>query len=578
MMANLSVRYSRIGLTLALVGAVLLVNSGLRAQEVGSVVTIPQVAKTNELLAKSWKDNDITPSDRCSDYEFIRRVTLDIIGRIPTPAEIDKFMKDAPQSRRGNLIDRLLDSEEYVDNWATLWTTWLLTRSAQGLYRDQMQVWLAEQLSQVELTEDGTIQKKKQLTGWDETVYKLLTATGSNNENGAVNYILQHLGEPTPAPKVNEEGRFNFVPITARTTRLFLGLQVQCTQCHDHPFNPEWKQYHFWGMNTFFRQVDRTGNINMRNNNRMNQAPILGLTDNTSLNPKNMILFENRKAVVLAQRAKFLRGQKYDASSGKTRREMLAELITKDPYFAKAYVNRMWAHFFGRGMTANGKDIDDFGEHNEVLHPELLEYLAAEFRKDNHDPRDLVRWICNSDAYSLSSTANETNDKLDAEPFFSRMLLKSMSPEQLFESLWVSTYAFNKPIDAADNARKDLRDRWMGQMVTSFGDDEGNESTFNGTVIQALMLMNGNDINGAINSKDGPVDHAMKKGSMNAVMDELFLITLARKPTDAERRQIMDDVKPVLIRGKPLDRAYWEKVSQDLFWALLNSSEFILNH
>ncbi|GIW79749.1 MAG: hypothetical protein KatS3mg105_1556 [Gemmatales bacterium] len=540
------------------------------------IVSIPQVMRINELIEQKWKDNEIRPAEICSDYEFIRRATLDILGRIATPEEIAQFMREAPQSRRASLIDRLLASEEYVDNWATIWTTWLLTRSANPLNRDQMQVWLAEQFSDSYVDpETGQIKKKAEPTGWDDIVRGLITAKGMNNENGAVNFILQHLGEPTPRGQEIKDGMFDFVPITSRITRIFLGIQIQCTQCHDHPFNPEWKQKHFWGMNTFLRQVRRIGTP-ARRNNRMN-VPIFGLQDDESLNKENMIYFENRKAVGFMRRSEYLDGSQWKVGSNKTRREALAEFIINDPFFAKAYVNRMWAHFFGRGLTVN-KEFDDFGQHNEVVHPELLEYLAEEFRKVNYDHRELIRWICNSKPYNLACTANETNEKKEDEVFFSRMLLKSMSPEQLFESIWVSTYAYGQEKATVDETRRDLRERWLNQLVVSFGDDEGNEQTFNGTVIQALMLMNGNDINAAIESKDGPVAAAMAKGSWPAVVDHLFLIVLNRKPTTAEQKQIFEDIKPVLIREDTRRPEFWRKAAQDLFWALLNSSEFILNH
>lgn len=544
------------------------------------LVTLHQVMEMNKHIEKGWADNKLKAAPLCSDYEFIRRASLDIIGRIATVTEIEQFMKDPPQSRRGALIDRLLESDEYADNWANIWTTWLMTRSGQKLYHEQMQVWLAEQFA-------------KKDAAWDKIVYQLLTATGENNDNGAVNFILSHLGEPTPQPRIQEEGPFQYVPITSRTTRLFLGLQTQCTQCHDHPFNPQWKQKHFWGTNAFFRQVQRDGQpMMMGGNQRGMVAPKLGLRDNDAFNTQNAVFYETRKAVVLSTRAVFLDGKKYDAKKkievtdedGKktmreaTRREQLGELVVNHESFPKAYVNRMWAHFFGRSMTVNAKDFDDFGEHNAETHPEMLAFMADEFKKSKFDPKQVVRWICNSKPYNLSCTANETNDKPDAEPFYSRMLLKAMSPEQLFSSIWISTYdnPHAKVRKSADE-KKRLKEAWMNNLIVNFGDDEGNEANFNGTVVQALMLMNGNEINNAISDKDGPVEAAIAKAMRSkgaaVVMDELFLATLNRRPNSREMKQIDIDMRPVLVKEKN-PSAPW----QDLFWALLNSSEFILNH
>jgi hypothetical protein len=567
---------------------------------ISTFVSYPQVKVINEQVAAEWKANSIKPSERCSDFEFIRRASLDIIGRIATPAEIKKFLEDPERSRRALLIERLLDSEEYAKNWANIWTVWLMTRSSNRTYQEQMQVWLEERLA-------------KKDCKYDKIVHDLITATGENNENGAVNYILSNLGAPVAPGDVGEEGHFDFVPLTSRTTRLFLGLRTQCTQCHNHPFNPQWTQERFWGINTFFRQVNRTGNPMM--GQQMNTAVKLGLEDDTSVNPKGKMFYEKRDGAVKLASAEFLEKDKkgnpvrLDPDSKLTRREQLAGYLIKSDYLPKAYVNRIWGHFFGRGFTNPGP-VDDFGEHNPITHPmlpneliaklmkvsgplpddlakevkkydedrdtdRLLDYLAKEFKKYNNNPRELIRWICNSEAYNLSSVANKTNEKSDAEPFFSRMLLKAMSPEQLFESLMTATQA-----EAAETreAKKKLREEWMNKLIVNFGDDEGNEVTFNGTVVQALILMNGKEINAAIcNPNKGTVAGVALKhrGNQARIMDLLYLAALNRLPTSREYA--------LISRGSRTNSAATDLKNpmapwQDLFWALVNSNEFILNH
>jgi hypothetical protein len=558
----------------------------------------PQVKVIDDQIAAEWKVNNLTPSNRASDYEFIRRASLDIIGRIATPAEIRKFFDDPEPTRRPLLIERLLDSEEYAKNWANIWTVWLMTRSSNRTYQEQMQLWLEERFA-------------KKDCRYDKIVYDLLTATGDNNENGAVNFILANLGAPVPSEEVGEFGHFDVVPLTSRTTRLFLGLQSQCAQCHDHKFNDQWKQKDFWSINAFFRQVNRTGTPMM--GQQMNMAVKLGLEDDTSVNPKGMTWYENREAQVRLVKAAFLgkdkegKAQKWDPESKLSRRQQLAEYITQSDYLPKAYVNRIWAHFFGRGFTNPGP-IDDFREDNPVTHPmlppdlvsklmkvngpapqelvkavkeldasseseRLLDHLAKEFKKYGNNPRELIRWICNSEAYNLSSVANKTNEKSDAAPFFSRMQLKAMSPEQLFESLMTATQA-----EAAEtkDAKKKLREEWMNKLIVNFGDDEGNEVTFNGTVVQALILMNGKEINDAIcNPMKGTVATACRKHphSSAALMNELYLAALNRRPTPAEHALLTQRGKGASGDLKnPL--APW----QDLFWALVNCNEFILNH
>jgi hypothetical protein len=535
-----------------------------------------QVRYINELLEAQWKENKITPSTRASDYEFIRRVSLDIVGRTAKPQEIDRFFSDPPQTRRALLIERLLASEEYAKNWANIWTVWLMSRGSalqrgRAVYHEQMHLWLEEQFARNR--------------SYKEMVTDLLTATGKTNDNGAVNYVLTWLGEPIPNNKRSEEGQFDMTPITARTTRLFLGMQTQCVQCHDHPFGPG-KQEDFWGVNAFFRQVERDGTP------MMGRDAVLTLKDNLAWNSEGRVYFEKRSGVLLTTRPSFFLERKDDKpirltlSPTTPRRAELAKLITNNEYFPKAFVNRMWAHFMGRGIQM---PVDDFGiPDNPPSNPELLDRLAKDFAGTGHyDPKEVIRWICNSNAYSLTSVANGSaevavdeegkiptkkgkattkrvaNDKAEIEPYFSRVLLKAMTPEQLFESLLVAT---RTEVGLSKENKKKLRDEWIRSLVVNFGDDEGNEVTFNGTVVQALMLMNGKQINDAITHKDGTVAQARKRGRQ--VLTELFLAALNRPPTSTELSKISYEISHAKTAG----------VYEDVFWALLNSNEFLLNH
>jgi Protein of unknown function (DUF1549)/Protein of unknown function (DUF1553) len=518
------------------------------------------VHQINARIADKWKEQKLIPSPKCSDNQFIRRATLDIIGRIATPKEIRAFLRDQDSTRRARLIERLLKSEEYARNWANIWTVWLLTRGGEndpGLapYHEQMHAWLETQFAKPSMS-------------YKDLVSELLTASGRSSENPAVNFILSHLGEPFPPGKQVEEGKYSMVPITSRTTRLFLGMQIQCAQCHVHPFNKERTQKNFWGINAFFRQVDTPrGRPTPALNNRMAMSRDLELHDNPDFNRESLVLYEQRNGTLLSARPEYLDGTR--PSEGASRRQELAGLITNDKNFPRAYVNRLWGHFFGRGFT---NPIDDFGPENEPTHPELLDELAQSFAAQGYDTRRLIRWICNSDAYQLASGANRSNEKPEAAPYFSRMLLKAMTPEQLFESLITATQA---EMFESKQKRAELRKQWLKDLTTNFGDDEGNEVTFNGTVVQALLLMNGGNLNNAIASKDkGTVAQAveMKRG-VRGTMDQLYLAALNRLPTPREAGHILDIYQRAPIKAKD-GMSFW----QDLFWALLNSNEFILNH
>ncbi len=529
----------------------------------------------NTEIEKAWKENKIRPAARCSDYEFIRRASLDLIGRIAKVKEIETFMADPPAKRRGLLIERLLNSSEFASHFANLWTNLLLTRTGGKLYHEQMHLWLEEQFDK----------KGDDAPGWDKITHQILAATGRTNENGAVNFILAHLGEEIKE-KRDENGRFEMVPVTSRTTRLFLGLRTQCTQCHDHPFNDDWKQEHFWSMNAFFRQVDApSGRPTIMVKKKKKGMMGLGqheLVDNPNFNKDGIVGYERRNGTRLFTRAKFLDGTKLPKNV-RNRREELAKFVTGSPYFAKAFVNRLWAHFMGRAFT---KDPDDFGEHSPPSHPELLDNLAQTWAtKYKYDIRSLVRWICNNRAYGLSSVANETNDKQEDEKFFSRMLLKALSPEQLFESLMIATEA---KVGQTKEKKQNLRETWLTKLVVNFGDDEGSEGTFNGTVVQALLMMNGQDINTAIMDKEhGIAAQVIKRHSgkgmtgMKLAMRDLFLAALNRPPTEKEYERMLDPRRMALRPSQPytqFDRNFYIGFYQDLFWALLNSNEFILNH
>jgi hypothetical protein len=202
-----------------------------------------------------------------------------------------------------------------------------------------------------------------------------------------------------------------------------------------------------------------------------------------------------------------------------------------------------------------------------------LTELAARFKHYNYDQKKLIRWITHSNAYHLSYVANKWNDKVEQETQFARMNMKAMSPEQLFESLMIATRAAQAE---TKEAKSKLRAEWLKGLITNFGDDEGNEITFNGTIVQALMMMNGKEINNAIARKDkGTVALALRNRSGPAIITELYLSALNRPPRPIEVKQILAKMPLRSVRsGKDSIAAQYE----DLFWALLNSNEFILNH
>jgi hypothetical protein len=495
----------------------------------------------DQMIEDAWKKSGVKPAKLAADDEFLRRIYLDLVGRIPNLQEAKAFLLTKERDKREKLAKYLLDHPDYAKNFATQWTVLLIGRGNQGrmVDRESLTNWLRKQFASNR--------------PWNEMVHELVSSTGSNKENGAVNYVLAHL-------------EFDAVPLTSRTTRLFLGQQIQCTQCHDHPSN-QWKQGDFWGINAFFKGM-RAEEI------RSADATGLQMVDHTELRDEptdRFVSFDKRDGMVGIAFPRYLDGRKISQGTDVVRRAELGKLIA-DPnneLLAKAFVNRLWAHFLGRGFV---NPVDDFGTHNPPSHPELLDKLAAEFKKSGYDVKKLCRWITASRAYQLSSAKVKPGEK--EESLFSQMQLKPMSPEQLFDSLLTATTAHRTGSTDDGNRR---RDAWLRQFLFTFANDEAEELTsFQGTIPQALMMMNGELMREALSGKPGSflcdvLEQAGRQGRLPEayMVDSIYLAALSRHPSNKELGQAQE-----FLNAFPDSL----QVLQDLFWALLNSNEFVLIH
>lgn len=512
----------------------------------------PLIQEINQQIRTAWTDNEVEPSHVADDAEWLRRAYLDIVGQIPDSAAVEAFTSDKDPAKRSKLIETLLDDPRYVRNFTTVWANILIGRNAPDrTSRPGLEKFLRESLARNR--------------PWNEIVSDLLTAEGHYEENGAVNFILGQLqGNP------NDEEYA--VEATARATRIFLGMQVQCTQCHDHPFN-EWKQNQFWEFNAFFRQVQR------RDVDRYDARTGQMVDDFSELTARNYdgpVYFENRQGLMKVAYPKYFE-KELESGSGANRRQQLAEIMTKSDnsqQVARAFVNRMWGHYFGYGFT---KPVDDMGPHNPASHPELLDKLTAEFVKSGYDVKQVTRWICNTEAYNLTSQFNPKNkidDPASGEtPLFSHMYVKTFTVEQLYESLLIATNA-DKSGSGNYEQLQQQRQQWMTEFMRIFGGNDDSEPTlFSGTIPQALMLMNGDLVKQATSVENGgyltSVLSNPKLRSDNMKIQTLYVSALGRVPSGAEYTKIgkLLDLNPNRIA------AY-----QDLYWALLNSNEFVLNH
>lgn len=521
-----------------------------------------QVATIDQQIERVWTDFEIRPAKQVDDATWCRRVYLDVIGRIPRTSELKAFVDDRDRDKRAKLIDRLLYddryTEEYAGHWATVWTNILIGRSGGNdrrslTSRDGMQKYLRDSFASDK--------------PYDTMVYELITATGATKPgatgfNGAVNFL---------ADKVNDE---KGVLATSSTSRIFLGQQVQCTQCHNHPFN-QWKQQKFWEFNSFFRQTRALRRF-VAGTRDIDHAELVNQDFAGEANDPSdaLVFYELRNGLTRVAYPVFTDGTEIEVSghvSDVNRRDELGRLMMESEYLDKMIVNRTWSMFLGHGFT---KPIDDLGPHQAVSHNELLEYLGKEFRANSYDLKKLITWITLSQPYHLSAVlgrSNEIDDPSIGEmPKFSRFYLRQMSAEQLYQSMVTATDAASA---GSYEQQEQQRRRWLQQFVVAFGTDEGDEATtFNGSIPQALMLFNGELTKNATSAKAGGfIDRisGFGRGPRQRV-SELFLIGLARRPTKNELK-----IASKLLAGKNGNE---KEMLQDIWWAILNSNEFIMQH
>lgn len=524
---------------------------------------LAQVREINTQIAAVWKDNGLTPSPAATDSEWCRRVFLDVLGRVPTVPELQAFTADKSADKKLKLVEKLLNDEEYnaeyARNWTTIWTNILIGRN--GGMEDNT---LISRAGMQKYLRDSFARNKP----YDRMVYELVTATGGTSPgspdfNGATNFLIMKLDEGA-------------AQATAMTAKHFLGLQVQCTQCHNHPFN-DWKQQKFWDMNAFLKQTRALrkfapGTRDITSAELVNQD-FPGDTGDPS---EADVSYELRNGRMQVAYPVFIDGTEISKSGyvlENDRRTKLGELMLQSEYLDKTIANRMWAHFMGYGFT---KPIDDMGPHNVPTHPQLLDYLGKEVRKNSFNLKELMKWIVLSEAYSLSSKVtlgNKADDPLLGEtPKFTHFYLRQMRAEELYESLVVATQA-DKTKGSYEEQEK-LKAEWMKQFVIAFGTDEGDETTtFNGTIPQILMMFNGDLVKKATSPEQGSFVHQLATDTSLKPLDKinhLFMAGLGRPPSQNE--VLAAQQLAATHKGNSI------AAMEDLWWAVLNSNEFIMNH
>jgi hypothetical protein len=484
-------------------------------------------ARVDELLAQRCAQEGVEPAPLAFDAVFLRRACFDLCGVLPSVAEVRAFIADPRPDKRARLIDSLLKKPDHATHLADTWRNFLLPGDLEperfgGILG--FQNWLRTQF----------VENKR----YDGLVADLLVARGSTDRSPATLFYTALEAKP-------EE-------LATSTSRIFLGVQIQCAQCHDHPFN-SWKMQDFWGYAAFFARVQ--------------QQPQRGRAGMEVLDvPYGEVKLHDSDEVMPP---KYLDARLAEEGIDDNRRRPLAIWLASrsNPYFARATVNRVWGQLFGRGIV---DPVDDLGTHNPPSHPELLEELSAWFIETGFDLRELYRMLANTRAYQLSS--HWAGGEPPRPELFARMAIKSLTAEQLYDGLAKAT--LRRSAGGNDGAAGRFTDPERLAFVARFRSPGAKPTEYESGIPHALSLMNGQAIRVATDLSRSPLLHSLEAPFFtdDQRLEILFLSTLSRPMHEEEREQFTAYVSSGGAAG---DR---RQALADVLWALLNSAEFTLNH
>jgi hypothetical protein len=501
-------------------------------QEIGKYPDFPAANFIDEPALARWKRLGIVPSELCTDGEFIRRVFLDLCGKLPAPTEVRAFLTDAGPTKRARLIDRCLEDKDYPAYFAMRWGTILrnsqLAGSEQAAYA--FHDWLRDMISRNR--------------PYDEFVRGIVAAAGEWPEAPAVNWYWQMRDDQLHQP-------------VADTAQVFLGLQLQCAKCHHHPYE-RWSQDDYYGLAGFFARLGRKS--------FGEPPPYYSARTRTTeeTNPRT------GQPIV----PKLLDGPVLDIPPEEDPRQKLVDWMARpdNPFFAKALCNRMWGHLLGRGLV---DPVDDLRETNPPSNPELLDALAKDFIAHRFDIKHLLRTICNSRTYQLSSVPNAFNqhDRQNHTRYYGKRLIAEVFLDAVDQVCLTRTHfhkmsrqarAVELPHEGFGSYFLDVFDRPPRSSACECARSTG------ASLPQVLHLVNSSDIEDKIASDRGRVARFVQsKMPLEKAVEELYLAALARYPDAGELR------KALLYLTQQRDH---RRGLEDLVWALLNTREFMFNH
>ena len=493
----------------------------------------------DEAVFAKLRQMNVRPADRSSDREFVRRAYLDTIGLLPTPHEVRTFLQESGSDKRSRLIDRLLERPEYASHWTVRFEDWF--RNCQlhsqgrsmGVFKDWVRDWLAADRP------------------YDEFVRELLTSTGDTMLNPGANFW-----HPATDFMLKE---FSVAKVTPTVSRLFLGVRMECAECHNHPLE-NYTQDDFYGLAAFFARLKvKHGYGEYRRTWYVDEEG------------------EVEHPVTKQQVApKFLGGDTPDIPNGADRREVLADWIVSpdNPYFARATVNRLWHQYFGTGIV---EPYDDFRSTNRPSNPELLDRLAEFFVSNGYRLKPLHRVILNSRTYQLSSHARDPSAL--GRTLFASYEPRKVPAEVLLDMLSQVT-GIPHPFDGypAGTSAKDIYvPDGPDYFLVTFGlprrdilKDRAQEPTLS----QALHLMNGPTVRDKVEARNNILEELLRQdGPDDKVVAALYERAYARLPSQTEQDRIARFIADEKAAGRSRRRAF-----ENVLWAVLNSEEFQLNH
>ena len=511
------------------------------AQAPGKDDYLALAAKIDRHIGEAWAKAKVAPAAPADDAEFLRRVSLDLGGQIPSVAEARAFLDDTSADKRRRLVERLLASPRYVAHFTGYWRALLLPEantSLQARYlAPSFEAWVRK-----ELTLNA---------GYDKMVRELLTTpidpqnlyrrNGTQAESNPIAFYIAKELKP-------EE-------LAGGVSRLFLGVRLECAQCHDHPFG-DWKRDQFWSFTVFFAGIKG-----------QNQGGDFSTPAKETLNQRSLKVPGTERVV----QASYLDGAKPQWKDNLSPRNTMANWVTTpaNPYFARAVVNRLWSYFYGAGLV---EPVDEMiGANASASHPALLDDLAADFAEHGFDLKYLIQAFTASRAYQLTSAGKSASSE-DVR-LFERMPVRGLSPEQLFDSI-VQATGHREPATSPRNVFTGNNNSVRGEFLNLFTNQSTRPADVQTSIPQALLLLNGKLIGGATNLEQSETLAAIVDAPFldtEQRIETLFLATLSRRPRPAELARFTALVQ----RSRPEDS---KNALADVFWVLLNSAEFMLNH